>query len=89
LLASGRQATVHGDVSLRWVHIHRPWQGTPAVVVGGTVGNHGGVARGVTTAVSTIVIVLAATTAVVAVVVPMPVVVAVVTVAGAAAIVIE
>jgi hypothetical protein len=51
------------------------------------VGNHGGVAEGVATAVCTIVAVLATTTIVAAVVVPMPVVVVAVTVAGAAAVV--
>jgi hypothetical protein len=65
----------------------RPWRGTLAVVGGGDVGNHGGVAGGVATVVSTIVTILAATTAVAAVVVPMPVVVAAVTIHGAAAVV--
>jgi hypothetical protein len=55
LLAGGRRAGVHGDVPLRRVHIRRPWRGTPAVVGGGAMGNHGGVA----TAVATIVAVLA------------------------------
>jgi Flp pilus assembly protein TadB len=74
-------------VPLRRVHIRRPWRGTPAVVGSGAVGNHGGIAGGVATAVSTTVVVLAATTAVAAVVVPILIVVAVVTVAGAAAVV--
>jgi hypothetical protein len=69
LLAGGRRAGVPGDVLLRWVHIRRSWRGTPTVVGGGAVGNHGGVAGGVATAVSTIVAVLAATTVVAAVVV--------------------
>jgi hypothetical protein len=58
-------------VPWRWVHVRRPWWGTPTVVGGGAVESHSGVA------------VLAATTAVAAVVVPIPVVVA----AGAAAVV--
>jgi hypothetical protein len=68
-------------VPLRRVHIRWPWRGTPAVVGGSAVGNHGGVVGGVATAVSTIVAVLAATTAVAAVVV------AVVTIAGATSVV--
>jgi Flp pilus assembly protein TadB len=83
LLAGGRWAGVHSDVPLRQVHKRRPWRGTPTVVGGGAMGNHGGVA----TMVSTIVVVLAATTAVAAVVVPRSGVVAIVTVAGAAVVV--
>jgi hypothetical protein len=75
LLVSGHRAEVHGNVPRRWVHVRRPWWGTPTVVGGGAMGSHGGVA------------VLAATTAVAAVVVPIPVVVAAVTGAGAAAVV--
>jgi hypothetical protein len=62
---------------------------TPVVIGGGAVGNHGGVAGGVATAVFTIVDVLAATTVVATIVVPMPVVVAAVTVVGAAAVVLD
>jgi hypothetical protein len=87
LLAGGRWAGVHGNVPLRWVHRCRPWRGTPTVVGGDTVGNHGAVAAGVATAVSTIVTVLAATTTVAAVVVPMPFVVAAVTIVGAVVVV--
>jgi hypothetical protein len=74
---------VHGDVPLRRVHKRWPWQGTPTIIGGDTVGNHGGVA----TAVCTIVAILATTTAIAVVVVPMLVVVAAVTVVGAAAVV--
>jgi hypothetical protein len=74
-------------VPLRRVHIRWPWRGTPTVVGGGAVGNHGGVAGGVATAVSTIVAVLAVITAVATVVVPMSVVVAAVTVARAVVVV--
>jgi hypothetical protein len=49
--------------------------------------NHGGVAGGVATTVSTIIAILAATTTVAAVDVPMPVVVAVITIVGAATVV--
>jgi hypothetical protein len=83
LLAGGRWAEVHVDAPLRWVHRCRSWRGTPAIVGGDTVENHGGVA----TVVSTIVAVLAATTTVAAFVVPMPIVVAAVTIVGAAAVV--
>jgi hypothetical protein len=84
--------TVAGQWAMGWVTRRcapatgshtSPWWGTPAIIGGGTVGNHDGVA----TTVSTSVAVLAATTAIAAVVIPMPVVVAAITVAGAIAVV--
>jgi hypothetical protein len=75
LLTGGRRAGVHGNVPRRWIHVHRPWWGTPTVVGGGVVGSHGGV------------VVFVATTVVAVVVVPIPIVVAAITVAGTAVVV--
>jgi hypothetical protein len=78
LLGDGSWTGVHGDVSLPWVHVRRPWWRTPVVVGGGTIGSRGGVARVVAITISTVVIVLATIIVVATVIVLVPVVVVVV-----------
>jgi hypothetical protein len=78
LLGDGSRTGVHGDVSLPWVHVRRPWWRTPVVVGGGTIGSRGGVARVVAITISTVVIMLATITVVATVIVLVPVVVVVV-----------
>jgi hypothetical protein len=75
LLSRGYRAGVHNDVPLPWVHVRRPWWRTSTVVGGGAIGSRGGVARGVATMVSIVVVIPAAITIVMAAVVFVPVVV--------------
>jgi hypothetical protein len=69
---------VHDDVPLPWIHVRRSWWRTSTVIGGGAIGSRGGVARGVVTMVSTVVVIPAAITIVMAAVVFVSVVVVIV-----------
>jgi hypothetical protein len=66
LLSHRYRTGVHGNVPLPRVDVRRPWRSGPAVVAGGSSGDHSGVTRVITTIITVAIVLAAVATAVIA-----------------------